>query len=165
MYVVWRRSTRFRSNITLLIFVTNVHIVPTYLECYLPCSRFISFWSQLYVRLQECRVLLSDVGLLADSRDVHSIFTTSRTLNLHCVSRFPVFRTLLRCFKRCYVFRVVIAWYFVTLLCTLLYSVGFYGDWWMMHLQRFGRKRPWPTQVLSRNLPAGTEKMPLIKSG
>ena len=54
--------------------------------------------------------------------------------------------------------------YFITLLCPLLCSGGVYVDWWMMNLQRFGRKRPWPTQILSRNLPAGTEKK-WIKSG
>jgi hypothetical protein len=32
MHVMYRRSARLRSNITLLIFVTNVQIVSTYLE-------------------------------------------------------------------------------------------------------------------------------------
>jgi hypothetical protein len=32
--------------------------------------------------------------------------------------------------------------YFITLLCPLLCKGGFYVDWWMMNLQRFGRKRP-----------------------
>jgi len=52
IHMMYRRSARLKSNITFFIFVTNVQIVPTYLEWYLPCSRFIVFWSHLYIRLQ-----------------------------------------------------------------------------------------------------------------